>query len=224
MKKRFTFKLGGATLALGLVLCVPVLAQAQQPSRASAVSNAGAQAEAARDHSEQIKQEAQTRVEQIKQEVEERRAEIKQQVCERQQEVLQSAIPRLASGATNVKSSFDTIYERVQGFYADGQLTVENYAELTASVDAAQANAAAAVGAVETYNFELDCDNPNVGAQLDSFRQAVTEARATLVAYRDQMVALVSAMRAEAAEQQDQNSGEERSDVTRSEEESGNAQ
>ncbi len=181
-----------------------ILAQGNRPD----VSTQRAQAQ---ENSQTARQQSQERVEAIKQEVAERRAEIEQEVCERRQDRLNTVMPRLATSSNTLKSTFDTIYERVQGFYDSGQLTVENYDELKEAVDAAQANAEAAVEAINNYEFELDCENSNVGQQLDGFRQAVSEARTELKSYQEALVNLISALRAEAAEQQETENGTEES-------------
>lgn len=185
------------------------------PSRAEQAEENRLQAQ---QRAEERRETAKQRVARIKQTVEERKAEIKQRVCEKRQDVLQRNIPRMASGATNVKKAFDTIYERVQGFYDSGQLTVENYDELTASIDVAQAEAAAAVTAAENFSFELDCEDPDVATQLDSFRLAVTEAKDSLKVYRDELVDLISAMRAEAGVENSQNGAGDQTDAKPEEE------
>lgn len=154
---------------------------------------------------EHHRQMAEERVAEIKQQVEERHQQIRQEVCERRQATMQRVIPRLATNATALKTAIDTVYQRVQGFYESGQLSVENYDELKAGADAAQAEATTAVAAVESYEFELDCTNPNVARQLDGFRLAIQEAKDALKAYRVALVELISALRAEAAEANAQN-------------------
>lgn len=134
--------------------------------------------------------------------VEERRAQVRQDVCERRQEHFSTLIPKLANQSTRLASTIDNVYERVQGFYESGQLTVADYDERNAAVTAAQADAQAAVEVVAAYEFEFDCENPSVGDQLFGFREAVTEARQALKDYRTELVGLISSMRAAAAEQQ----------------------
>lgn len=158
----------------------------------------------------QVRQEAETRAAEkresaevrkaeIGQKVEERRAEIKKEVCERRQGRLATVIPRLSQGATSVKSSLDTVYNRVVGFYEKGQLTVENYDELVGAVETAKASSEGAVASIGEQSFTLDCDNPNVGQQLDGYRVATKSARTALMNYRDALVQLISAMRSAAS-------------------------
>ncbi len=167
--------------------------------------------EEAQQRGQAAQESAQQRKERIQQQVEERRSEVKQQVCERKQEQLQQVIPKLATQSRALKDAMDRVYENVQGFVESEQVVVEGYEERKSSVDAAQADAEAAVQVVEDYEFELDCDTPSVGEQLDGFRTAVEEARQELQTYRDELVHLIQEMRAEeadSAEDQEENGQE----------------
>lgn len=195
-------------------LVTPVAVLAQSPDTTQIREQAQARAEEAKTSAEERKNE-------IMAQVEERRAQIEQEVCERRQQTLTDVMPRLAQGATSVKQSMDTVYSRVVGFYESGQLTVENYDELVGNVEAAKANAESAIATVDQYQFELDCDNPNVGEQLDGFRLAVEGARDALKEYQSALVDLISAMRAAASLEQDGNSGGASSDAQNREENQG---
>lgn len=183
---------GSSVVSLCLVLMVAMPTFAQAPERGAGTSQergAGARIN------------AQERVERIREDVAQRRATVMAQVCERRQERLQERIPQLTRSSAALKDAMDAIYERVQGFYESGQLSVSNYDELNESVASAQTEAAAAVVTAQEFAFELDCENPNVGEQMDGFRQAVIEAREELKEYRSELVELISALRAEAAEE-----------------------
>lgn len=208
------------TLVAALVAAPVALAQGGRPdsagsSNAAQTQNEGTASQGAsfREQAEarakEAREAAEQKVEAIKQEVEERKATIKKEVCERRQAQLKTVLPRLATGATSVKSSFDTVYSRVQGFYESGQLTVANYETLNANVAAAQAAAGTAIAAIESASFELDCENPDLGSQLDGYRAAVRNAQESLGAYRDALVQLISAMRAAQATEGEGNGEQE---------------
>lgn len=177
---------------------------AQPPEHARAQSGRPSQ-EQLQERKAAIRQQREERVAEIKQRVEERKAEIQQQVCERRESNLQRVIPRLSTSAVTLVDRIDVMYDRVVGFYESGQLTVSNYDELKENVDTAQADAHAAVEALDEFEFEIDCENPNVGEQLDSFRTAVQDAREPIKEYRDALVELISSLRAEAAEENAEN-------------------
>lgn len=182
-----------AALALAFAMVAPVAVTAQQVS-------AQEQREAARARALERAESRETRVAEIKQEVAERKAQVKQDVCERRQEQLQARLPRLAQSVTTLQGVMDGFYTRVVGFYESGQLTVSNYDELVEAVELAKANAASSAEAIESYEFELDCEAEDAGAQLDGYRTAVREARDSLKTYRQALVDLISSMRAAAAE------------------------
>lgn len=219
MQKQTKKAFAGVVLAVALLVSVPVFAQdgVHQGQMYHSIR------QAQKEGGEQAKEEAKTRAETIRTKGEERRIEIKQQVCERREEALRRAMPNLANGAASVKGSFDTVYERVEGFYTEKQLTVKNYDKLVANVDGAQSEAAAALKTIETFKFELDCENPAVGEQMASYRESILDAREALVMYRAELLELISAMRAEAATQNDTNSGEEKTNKARSQEGADNA-
>ncbi|CAN5663464.1 hypothetical protein BH23PAT1_BH23PAT1_2760 [soil metagenome] len=175
----------------------PDLSQKREAAQAAAAE--------ARENAQPPKPDVEERKAQIQEQVKARKASIQQEVCERRQQNLERAIPRLATGATSVKNAIDTVYERVQGFYESNQLTVDNYAEHVENIEAAKVNADAALTVVNEYQFELDCDNPNVGEQLAAYREAIADARESLKEYRTELVNLISDLRAEAAQNQEAN-------------------
>lgn len=216
-----------AAIALVIGIAAPLSAQAN-PKRANEIRDQ------ARARAEDKRQEKQERVAEIKQKVEARKIELQQERCERRQEKLQATLPRLSNGATTVKGTIDKVYERVQGFYASGQLTVSNYEELVNVIETTKADAETSLEALEVYEFEINCDDKNVGSQLDGFRTAVKSARDELKDYRKSVVDLISALRAEAAEdkedstdsEEDQSNDSDESDneTEQSEQETENAQ
>lgn len=200
--KRY-IKVSALVFMLAVLVGAPVNAQApggQSDNRPDSAQQAHSNHDS--DNGAEARESAEERRERIQAEAEERREEVQQRVCEQRQEQLQEIIPRLGTSATTLLDTMDGIYEQVQEFYESDQLTVENYDELNEEVASAQADAEAAVAVVEGYEFELDCEDPNLGQQLDGFRQAVTEAREELMEYREALVNLIQELRAEAAEEE----------------------
>lgn len=175
------------SVLLVVALAVPALAQDQNGTATAA------------------KQKAQERIAEIKTQIEARKLQLSQDKCERHKARLEAAIPRLGTHASRHLAVIDKIYERVQGFYESGQLTVSNYEELKATIDAAQVDASAAVTALQEYQIEVDCESEDVGEQLDGVREAANQAKEALKTYRKALVELISSLRAEAAEQNAQN-------------------
>lgn len=190
------------------------MSQTTPPGR----SNVAESRRGAQDRAQVARVSVEERKAEITRRVEERRAQVKADVCERRQENLTRVMPRLSQGATSVKSSIDTMYDRVVGFYESGQLTVSNYDALIADIEEAKADSESALETIAISTFTLDCDNPSVGQQLDGYRLAVRDAKDILKEYRKSLVALISSMRAEAAEQGDAiDSTEDNADQTEQE-------
>lgn len=150
---------------------------------------------------QEARQSAKERIEEIKERNQQRRAELKLDICQRRQARIQNSITRISDRASRIKGVIDRMFVRVQGFYAEGQLTVENYEELETNVETAQADAEASIAALESYVFTLNCEDPNAASQLANFREAVNETKTELKDYRKALVELISSMRAAAAEE-----------------------
>ena len=169
--------IAGSSLVLALAFISPGLAQNSGSARA-----------------QEARESAQERVEAIKEKVAAKRAEVKEGVCEKRKEKLENNLEILSTQAAKLKTVIDTMFIRVQGFYDEGKLTVENYDDLKTAVETASADADAAVSTIESFNLEIDCENTNLGRQLDGFRTAVKETRTALKDYRKALVELISAM------------------------------
>lgn len=197
-----------STVVLMLPLAVATPLNAQAPNHVGGPER-GAEA----------RETAQERRERAQAEASERQVQVRQDVCERQQDRLEEVLPRMATSAVRLLDVMDNMFDRVEGFYESGQLTVANYDELAGEVEDARTKAETAVEALEAEEseFELDCDQPGIGKQLDGYRQLVGEARDDLRDYRDALVGLIQALRSEAAQDSaetsdNDNNGEEGDD------------
>lgn len=151
---------------------------------------------------QQLRDRAAGRADEIRAQVSGRQITLKQDACRSQQSQLQSAITRVGANVATVKTNFDTAYSRLQAYYATGQSVVTNYDELKARVDATQEKAAIAADAVTSFEFELNCTEPDAAQKLAGFGQAVSEARGTLRDYKLALLELVKALRAGVQEQE----------------------
>lgn len=183
------------------VLSLPLVVVAQQPEGVGQNRSPESVRGLSNESRERVDEIRNTKREEVQQKVAERQAQIKADVCERRQEQLQRRIPQLATQSNRLLGVIDSMYERVETFYETGQLTVENYDELSRRVQAAQENAYGAIESVASYEFDLDCEDASAGDQAYAFRLSVGEARDSLKAYRSELVALISSLRSAAAEE-----------------------
>lgn len=203
MLKRFT----GIGIIVGCFVIIgvaaPVLAQSDNaPDRPVSSQNGDGRSGSAGTPAmgQDIADRARDRATQIREQAQERAAQLRADVCDRREQQLSQLIPNLSRQATSLLGAMDTVYGRVQTFYEAGQLTADDYDGLKANVNTAQTEASAATQTLQEYEFDLNCDEPNAGSQLDTFRIAANEARESLKTYRAELVNLISAMRAAAAE------------------------
>lgn len=141
------------------------------------------------------KERAQERKTEIKQQIAERKASFKKDICEQKQANIQRALTNMNQNSPRILERFNTVYAKVVTYKTDNNITVERYDELITKVDAALAKAAADVEVAQNYDFTLDCDNQNVGEQLQAAREAGKTARESLKEYRSALKELVKAVK-----------------------------
>lgn len=186
--KRTLFSLTLSALVLGIAAPISAVAN---PARTTEIQNN------ARQRAADAREDKETKVAEIKAATAARKLQLRQDRCEMRETRLQALLPKLANGATRHKAVIDKIYEHVTGFYASGQLTVQNYEELVNAIELAKADAEASLVAVDEYEFELDCEDPDTGEQLDAFRTAISDTRGSLKEYRKAVVELISSLQNE---------------------------
>jgi hypothetical protein len=120
-----------------------------------------------------------------------------------------SLTKRMANAVTQAerhKAVFDKIYGKVKDFYTAKNLTVADYAALTAKVDTAQANAQASIDALKSLDVSVDCTYQTVAESVSAFQQAVKSSRDSLKAYRSSLVDLIKAVKTAAGTSEDSTS------------------
>jgi hypothetical protein len=113
---------------------------------------------------------------------------------------------RAVTQAQKHKQVFDMIYTRVQDFYTNKKLNVSDYDSLKAKVDAAQADAAASIQALQDTDVTVDCTSSTVADSVSAFQTAVGDTRDSLKAYRAALVDLINSLKG-ASTGQDNTSG-----------------
>lgn len=151
----------------------------------------------------------------------EKREEQRVAACERNSAKLVKAMERLTGKAERHLSVISSFQTKVENFYAKGQLTVENYDELYSAVVAAQEKATNNVTALSEVEVDIDCSDSEVATAVGLYRVIANDTRDTLKEYRKSLVALISAMRAEASEDSDDDSEDETSSENEDETEAG---
>lgn len=136
----------------------------------------------------------------IQVQIQERNKTVKAEICERRKEKIAAIIPKLATNSDILIANLDNFYVRITSFYVTGQLFDIDYDRLQISVEESKAEAALAVATIKDYIFELDCNNANLGQQLDGYRTSINLAKESLRAYRTSLIDMTRSLRAVAAD------------------------
>lgn len=190
------------SFAISMSIALPVIANAQ------ADKDKGRPTEVS-ERIEKRKSAAKAAVAEKRESAKEKSSEARQSACEKRQQKIEASIARISKQATRHVATFDAIYERVQGFYDKGQLTVHNYDELNAAVSNAQATATLEAAVLGEVDSGINCEDPNVAETVATYRTSASAAKESLKAYRSALVELISSLRAEAAEQKQQDSSQD---------------
>jgi len=209
--KRFVFSLSTLILFSGVALATaPVYAEhsssgggsddqvATTADDSSSTTGSETQTEVenhANDLVEQFRIQAQEKLAAKKAQVKEQTQEHRQQACEARKTALTKRMSNAVTYAQRHKEVFDKIYSRVQDFYTNKKLNVSDYDSLKASVDAAQATAAASIEALKTTDISVDCTSSTVAQSVSTFQTAVGDTRDSLKAYRKALVDLINSLK-----------------------------
>jgi len=129
-----------------------------------------------------------------KKQVSDRTADGRKRVCENRKRSIDVRIDRTVQFATKHKELFDKIYARVKAYVSDKGLIVPDYDNLIAKVDAAQADAANKLAALQALDPEIDCTQERVADGLSAYREALKDMRDSLKNYRAALGDLIKAV------------------------------
>lgn len=191
------------TMLLSLALLLPGTTFAQGNGRNSDRKTA------VKEKVEKRKAEAKEKVSKKRESKEENSQEKRQERCLRRVTKLEMSMERIASQASRYIGIVDSKYARVQDFYDSGKLTVNNYDELNGAVMVAQEAAQVEVDALLELTVDIDCSDEDVAESIAAFSGSAKSVKTVLKDYRKALVALISKLRAEAAEQKVGESSEE---------------
>lgn len=193
---RIRMTLLSIVLFCGLVLAVPVSAHAMDDSSSSSDSTGdtsdSAESSTLRDHFKAL---AQQEVADKKAQVKERTQAERQKACNARKTNLTNRMNNAVKRAQNHKAVFDKIYTKVKTFHDSKGLTVQNYDTLVAAADAAGANAAASISALQSLDVSVDCTSSNVADSVSAFQQAVKASRDSLKTYRTAIVDVITSLK-----------------------------
>lgn len=208
--KRFTLSLAALLLFSGVAMVAPVSARdgssGSDINQSSDNTNTGEIPSSTstdkestnpetNDLKEQFREQAQQKLEALKQNVKQHTQAQREKACDARKTSLTKRMNNAVEQAKRHKAVFDKIYTHVTDFVTQKQLTVTDYATLTANVDTAQANAQKNIDALSALDVNVDCTSQTVAQSVGTFRQAVQSARDSLKSYRTAIVSLITSVK-----------------------------
>lgn len=148
---------------------------------------------------EKARAEAKQKIEQAKSDLKDKLDAARLQKCENRTTSVNTILSNNAARAKNVLARFEAIAAKVEAYVKNNNLTVPNYDALVADVNAKDAAAAAAIGAVSGTTFSCDTQSANAVGQFQT--GVIKDELNALKAYRTSIKNLIAAVKT-AAEQQ----------------------
>lgn len=119
--------------------------------------------------------------------------------CERNQERITKMLSDVPNGAKTQLDVLDTMYERVAGFYENKDLNIEDYKARVENIEQVKVEARSTLQVMQNSEVTVDCAANGTGDQLAFYRGAAEGTKTQIREYRDQLVDLISAMKASVA-------------------------
>ena len=173
MKRIFNKTILLGTAMLGIVLSMPVVAQAMP-------AYAEEQQTTVRANAEEHKAAAQTRL-----------ADAKLKACQKREKAITNIMTRLGDRGQKQVDLFSKIAERTEAFYTKKGKTLTNYDALVADVSAKKAAAQTSVDTIKSTSVEFKCDGTDPKGVVASFKDSLKTEVATLKAYKTSVKNLI---------------------------------
>jgi predicted transcriptional regulator len=143
----------------------------------------------------QMKQERRETVQANAQELKQRLDDAKKKVCEAHQTQINTLMNNMDKRRQNAFERIGSVSDAVQAYVTKNNLTVPNYADLVAKVDAAKTIAQTAMDAQQNTP-EFDCSGEHPRADVTDFKSKRSDSIDAMKAYREAVRALVQAVKA----------------------------
>lgn len=195
--KRSVLSLAALLMVSGLAITAPASARADNQSSSStdSTSNTATETQASNTLAEQFREQAKAKIEAERQNIKQKTEAEREKACTARKAGLTKRMSDAVSAAIRHKTVIDAAYSRVKDFHDSKNLSVADYASLTAAVDTAQAQAVTSVNALSALNVNVDCSSQTVASSVGAFQTAVKSTRDSLKAYRAALVKLIDSLK-----------------------------
>jgi hypothetical protein len=167
------------------------------PSSSTTVSNHAKAEETAKQLNQKIeaqKQELQAKAETAKADLRQRLDDAKRKICDNHKTQINRVMDNMDKRRQNAFDRITQVATSVEDFYVKKQLTIANYADLVAKIDATKAVAQTAMTTQQSVP-QLDCSGEHPRADVADFKEKRAGSITAMQAYRDAVKTLVSAVK-----------------------------
>ncbi|MBI4033405.1 hypothetical protein HY379_00205 [Candidatus Saccharibacteria bacterium] len=126
--------------------------------------------------------------------------------CETRERVINNILDRVANRGERRLNVYSAIFERVQGFYTKKDLSLSNYDQLVADVNAKKAAAQTAVDEIGDKQVDFACDGSDPKGAVAGFREDLKAEIKALHAYQQSLKDLIVAVKTSIADTAQSNS------------------
>jgi Tfp pilus assembly protein FimT len=190
------------TVSLAIVLCLPITAGALEGSEYIETNKDASTTSKARPTTEELREKVRSQKESAKAQLAEARSEARQKLTDAKRKACESHKSRINTTMGNMDSrrqrAYDHItkvYDAVEQYITDKNITVESYDELITSITNAKTAASEAMIAQQQAP-ELDCAGEQPRADIADFRLKRLSSIDAMQTYRQAVKDLISATKA----------------------------
>jgi hypothetical protein len=149
-----------------------------------------------REAESNIRQRGNALLEEARETIRTKTAEQRQAICEQRKNGLQRKVNSLASNGQRYLDRVSTVFTKAQTFQVNDNLDVAGYEELVTAANASKSAATASVDALKSLKPAVDCALTTIPNDIAAFKAAALQARADLNAYKEDVKALLAALKA----------------------------
>lgn len=120
----------------------------------------------------------------------------RQKNCAAAEKGLETKLSNLSKNASAFHVRIDNVLAMAIAYQKDNNISVNNFDALVATAQAAQTKSASSISALNALNPNLNCADANVAQNVAEFKVAAAQARTDLKAYKQAVIAVLTALEA----------------------------
>lgn len=115
--------------------------------------------------------------------------------CQTRENAINNVMARIVDRAQKQNTVIESIQQKVQNFYTEKNITISNYDDLIANIEAKKAVATTAMNTVRTMNGTFGCSNEDPKGVATQFKSQASVQAGAIKEYKDAVHELVVAIK-----------------------------